>query len=181
MRQTSPASTSQMRGVPISRRSAASSVKFVSPGQPNRKSWNKLEADHSVENRLEKLRQKRATRVSRLSATKKVAKVPSKGFRLKNFNLKRLIFGEEGRPILLQWLIKITWLGLCGFLLHVCFGSRGVVEYYMRVQDLNKTKKEITILKEENNSLVYEINQIENSPSFQKKGRKRLPWLHFKG
>ena len=44
------------------------------PAQSNRKSWSKLEADQSVENRLDKLRQKRASRVSRLSTTKNYPK-----------------------------------------------------------------------------------------------------------
>ena len=52
------ASTSQMRGVPISRRNTVTGPKVISPGQQNRKSWSKLEADQSVENRLAKLRQK---------------------------------------------------------------------------------------------------------------------------
>lgn len=166
---SSSSSTHAMRGVPLSRRNAVVATKASASARPARKSWNKLEADQSVENRLEKLRQKRASRVSKLSTAKKLSTTPKRSFNLKNLSLKKFILGEEGRPTYLKWLTRLSWLGLISFFLHVCFGSRGALEYYTRVHRLEKIKKEIKVLKEENNSLVYEINQIENSRSFQRK------------
>tara|TARA_B100000925_G_scaffold289318_1_gene271927 strand:+ start:4023 stop:4700 length:678 start_codon:yes stop_codon:yes gene_type:complete len=156
-----------LRGVPISKRSAAATTRAVSVSAPQRKVWSKSESDKSVESRLEKLRQKRASRVSRLTPETKTRKKTKISF--KNFSFKGLIFGGHERPSYLKWITKISWLGLLCFFLHVCFGARGILEYYSRLKELDSVKREIVILNEENNSLVYEINQIENSVTFQRK------------
>jgi cell division protein FtsB len=162
------ASNQPLRGVPVSRRSLPSSRNSLNSTTPQRKTWSRNESDKSVENRLEKLRQKRALRKTKSSSVKKTVKVSS-SFSINKISLKSFVFGSDDRPTYLKWVTKVSWLGLLAFFTHVCFGSRGIVEYCSRVQNLNSIKKETIVLNEENNALVYEINQIENSSTFQKK------------
>jgi len=157
-----------LRGVPVSRRSSLPERAPSSSPTAIRKNWSKVEADNSVESRLEKLKKKRASRLAETKRTIKPKKTSS-SFSLGKFSFKEFLFGSEDRSVYLLWMTKLSWIGLFVFFLHVCFGSRGVVEYYTRVGELENLKKEIVLLGEENNALVYEINQIENSKSYQKK------------
>ena len=160
--------TSAPRAVPVSRRlpgKPATTQVLKKSSLSERKSWSKSESDKSVEDRIAKLRQKRA---SRTSNTSRLSSARETTF-WKSFTFKSILLGAPDRGFLSRWSVYLSWLGLCAFMLHISFGPRGLVEYYSRVSDQQTIKENIRRLDQENNDLVFEINQVENSRSYQRK------------
>ena len=156
------------RAVPISRRLPTRSTNSIGTQKKSlseRKNWSKSESDRSVEDRLSKLRQKRA---SRITSGRKLSAINNQGF-WKSFSIKNFLLGSADRSFLSRWSVYLSWLGLLAFFLHLSFGPRGAIEYYSRVSDQEVIKENIRRLDQENNDLVFEINQIENNVTYQRK------------
>ena len=87
---------------------------------------------------------------------------------MKGFN-NRDLFGRPDRSKWLRWLTKFCWLGLLVFFILIVFNERGAVEYYSRVSELKSLENKMELLKTQNGQLIYELNQIQNNISYQRK------------
>ena len=166
------------RGVPISKMQAMSSrrearrptsslPRKISSSTPRsissvRKQWNSGEAQRAVENRLATLKDKRKSRLAMRG------RVSSENVNLKE-SAKSFLLGSEEKSRVFRWIVKFCWLGLFLFCLHVLFGDRGTLEYYAHLQEVNNLRSEVELLKKENGQIIFELNQIQNSPVYQKK------------
>ena len=166
----SAAQTPTPRAIPASRRlpgKPATTQVLKNSSLSERKSWSRSESDRSVEDRIAKLRQKRASRATKTS--KLSSNSTGEGTFWKSFSFKSFLLGAPDRGFLSRWSVYLSWFGLFAFMLHISFGPRGLVEYYSRVSDQETIKENIRRLDQENNDLVFEINQVENSRSYQRK------------
>ena len=127
---------------------------------PTRKVWNQSESQQSVEDRLEKLKSARKRRLA-----KNVETVPF----WQNFSLRRIFLGDSDKPKWIQVLIKSCYTLLLCYLLVVIFGDRGAFDYYLRKSDLFNLKNEITRTNNDIGDIIFELNQIQNSTSYQRK------------
>ena len=167
------------RGVPLSKMQSMSArreigsptrsrlPRKVSPStnatiSSSRKEWNSTEAQRTVEDRLSRLRQKRKSRL----AVKSVA--TGEKLNYKEF-LKNFLLGSEEKPKVFRWVIKFCWLGLFIFSLHVLLGDRGTIEYYAHLNDVNSLRSEVKSNQKENGQIIFELNQIQNNQSYQRK------------
>ena len=127
---------------------------------PTRKVWNQSESQQSVEDRLEKLKMARKRRLAKNVET---------GPFWQNFSIRRIFLGDSDKPKWLRVIIKGSYTLLFCYLLIVVFGERGAFDYYLRKSDLTNLKNEITQTNKDIGDIIFELNQIQNSTSYQRK------------
>jgi cell division protein FtsB len=93
---------------------------------------------------------------------------PAKGTRKVSAKRKVKTKNKIGEN-LSSWFVKGSWL-FCGFLLmRLIFSDGGALEFYNKSADIKQKQFELEMLKQDNQNLMQELENIRTSGRFQKK------------